>query len=259
MPGEKTISNRTRKLLQQTLSDWQQWSTSHEQTLTEPPRLIGPLLGGTTNETFLVASGDFKAVVRVNSPISQALGIDRQREAKILRLLAPSGVIPKVFYCTDDVLVSEYIVGQPLTAQTLKNTVIKETVHAAVNTIQAVPMPNEVPRNYLQYCRGYLDQLSDDCVCPDLKREIEVSATAVDSADWYSVICHHDLVPQNIIENAHGVTIIDWEYAALGHPRLDFLRLYGVDYAASRGHENTLQPLLKVQQAMDELWLAVQV
>ena len=259
MPGEKTISNRTRKLLQQTLSDWQQWSIDIEEPLTEPPELIRELTGGRTNETFLVASGGFKAVIRVNSPISEALGIDRQREAQILKLLAPSGIIPKIFYITDEVLVSEYIEGEQLTHQSLKNTATKEAVSLALRAIQAVAMPDGVPRNYLKYCRNYLDQLGDDCVSPAVKQEIETIASAVDSSDWQPVICHHDMVPQNIIENARGVIIIDWEYAALGHPNLDFMRLVGADFSATGEQENNFLPLFKLQQAMDKLWLAVQL
>lgn len=198
-------------------------------------------------------------MVRVNSPISEALGIDRQREAQILNLLAPSGVSPNIFYITDEVLVSEYIEGQQLTHQSLKNTATMEAVSVALRAIQAVTMPGGVPRNYQQYCRNYLDQLGDDCVSPLVKQEIETIASAVDNSDWQPVICHHDMVPQNIIENARGVTIIDWEYAALGHPDLDFMRLFGADFSATGGQENILQPLFKVQQAMDKLWLAVQL
>ncbi|MCT2530607.1 phosphotransferase family protein [SAR92 clade bacterium H921] len=257
--GEKTISNRTHILLKQTLANWPQWIINTEQQLTDPPKLIRELTGGKTNDTFLVASGDFKAVVRVNSPVGASLGIDREREAQILRLLAPSGIIPKTFYCTNDVLVSEYIEGQHPTAMALKNPSTMEAVCSALRAIQRVPMPNGVPRNYLQYCRGYLDQLTDDCVAPELRKEIEIAAKAVDIGQWHPVICHHDLVPQNIILNTDGARIIDWEYAALGHPELDFLRLYGLDYTKTNSQKGVLEPLFKVQQAMDKLWLAVQL
>lgn len=198
-------------------------------------------------------------MIRVNSPISEALGIDRQREAQILKLLAPSGIIPKIFYITDEVLVSEYIEGEQLTHQSLKNTATKEAVSVALRAIQAVAMPDGIPRNYLQYCRNYLDQLADDCISPAVKQEIETIANAVDNSDWQPVICHHDMVPQNIIENARGVIIIDWEYAALGHPNLDFMRLVGADFSATGEQENNFLPLFKLQQAMDKLWLAVQL
>jgi len=73
------------------------------------------------------------------------------------------------------------------------------------------------------------------------------------------VICHHDMVPENIIETDRGLFIIDWEYAALGHPGLDFLRLYGADYIINHQQQESLQALLQVKQAMDKLWLAVQL
>ena len=76
---------------------------------------------------------------------------------------------------------------------------------------------------------------------------------------WDPVICHHDMVPENIIVNDRGLFIIDWEYAALGHPGLDFLRLYGSDYASPESQKESLQSLFKVKQAMDKLWLAVQL
>lgn len=251
--------NRTQRLLQQTLSDWQSWAIEGDEPLTGAPELIRELVGGRTNKTFLVGSGGFTAVVRINSPIGEALGIDRQREANILSLLGSSGVIPKVLFISDKVLVSEYIEGQTAGSQSLKNSATMEAVSNALRKIQAIPMPGAVPRNYLQYCRGYLDQLSDTCVSAGVKEEIETVARVVDSSDWQPVICHHDLVAENIIENQNGVFIIDWEYAALGHPGLDFLRLYGADFADSGDQRNTLQPLFKIQQAMDKLWLAVQL
>ena len=259
MPGENVISNRTQTLLQQTLSDWQSWAIGGDQRPTSAPELIRELTGGRTNKTYLVGSAGFKAVVRINSPIGDALGIDRQREAKILGLLGSSGVVPKVFFISDKVLVSEYIEGQTASSQSLKNSATMEAVSNALRKVQAIPMSDTVPRNYLQYCHGYLDQLSDDCVSAGVKEEIETVARVVDNSDWQPVICHHDLVAENIIENHNGVFIIDWEYAALGHPGLDFLRLYGADFADSGDQQNILQPLFKIQQAMDKLWLAVQL
>ena len=110
--------------------------------------------------------------------------MDRQREAKILGLLNSSGVIPRVYFISDEVLVSEYIEGQISTNQSLKNSVNMEAVSNALRKIQAIPMSDMVPRNYLQYCRGYLDQLSADCVSATVKEEIESVARVVDSSDW---------------------------------------------------------------------------
>ena len=120
-------------------------------------------------------------------------------------------------------------------------------------------MPDASPRNYLDYCRQYLNQLSEVTVSALVVKQIEEAARAVDGEAWDPVICHHDMVPENIIVNDRGLFIIDWEYAALGHPGLDFLRLYGSDYASPESQKESLQSLFKVKQAMDKLWLAVQL
>jgi len=83
------------QLLQQTLANWRQWNTGCDE-LAAQPTLVRELSGGLTNRSFLVASGDFKAVVRINALNSTDLGVDRQREGLILKLLQPTGAVPKV-------------------------------------------------------------------------------------------------------------------------------------------------------------------
>lgn len=221
--------------------------------------MVRELLGGRTNKSFLVSSGAFQAVVRVNSPVSIKLGINRRREKKILGLLEPTGLIPKVFFIDDELLVSEFIEGSCLTDKSLKNSHIMESLSKALAVVQAVKMIDTGPRNYLDYCQQYLSQLSDKTVSPAVVKQIKDAAKAVDAAGWEPVICHHDMVPENIIINKEGLFLIDWEYAALGHPGLDFLRLYGQDYASPDHQNGSLRALFKVKQAMDKLWLAVQL
>ena len=257
MLGEKSISTSTQQLLQKTLHNWQQWQTTSK--LDYQPEVIRELVGGRTNKTFLVAADDFQAVVRINSPVSSRLGIDRQREARILGLLQSTGLVPKVYFMNAEVLVSEFIEGECLNSKSLKSTHIMESLSAALRLVQLVKMPDESPRNYLEYCQNYLAQLNDDIVSSSVKAEIEVAALELDNEDWQPVICHHDLVPENIIVNERGLFIIDWEYAALGHPRLDFIRLYDGDYGLAGQQEGAMASLFKVKQAMDELWLAVQL
>lgn len=243
--------------MQKTLHNWQQWQTTSK--LDYQPEVVRELVGGRTNKTFLVAADDFQAVVRINSPVSSRLGIDRQREERILGLIKSTGLVPKVYFMNAEVLVSEFIEGECLNSKSLKNAHIMESLSAALRLVQSVKMPDESPRNYLEYCQNYLAQLNDDIVSSSVKAEIEVAALELDNEDWQPVICHHDLVPENIIVNERGLFIIDWEYAALGHPRLDFIRLYDGDYGLAGQQEGALASLFKVKQAMDKLWLAVQL
>jgi aminoglycoside phosphotransferase (APT) family kinase protein len=134
-----------------------------------------------------------------------------------------------------------------------------ESLSDALGIVQSIEMTDSSPRNYLDYCRRYLDQLSDKVVSPLVVEQIEEAARAVDDEGWEPVICHHDMVPENIIVNDDGLFIIDWEYAALGHPGLDFLRLYGAGCASADRQNGSFRSLFKVKQAMDKLWLAVQL
>jgi len=241
------------------LSSWQDWNTSGLEAPEAEPEVVSELFGGRTNKTFLVSSVDFRAVIRINSPDAVKLGIDRQREKRILQLLQPTGLVPKVLFIHDEFLVSEFIEGNSLTDKSLKNSHIMESLSEALAVVQSIQMPDASPRNYLDYCRQYLNQLSEVTVSALVVKQIEEAARAVDGEAWDPVICHHDMVPENIIVNDRGLFIIDWEYAALGHPGLDFLRLYGSDYASPESQKESLQSLFKVKQAMDKLWLAVQL
>lgn len=233
--------------LQQVLCNWQQWQTPFP--LVNQPTVVREFSSGLTNRTFLVAADKRQAVVRINSVDSLKLGINRQREGKILHCLQATGLVPEIYYNDQHIMVSEFIEGSRLSGKSLENAQIRDSLYMALSQIQSIKMPGEKPRNYLQYCRDYLDQLSDKTLSTAVTEQIETVASAVDNDDWKAVICHHDLVPDNIIVNDRGIFIIDWEYAALGHPQLDFLMLDKKAIPSS---------LLELKQAMDTLWLAVQ-
>ena len=128
----------------------------------------------------------------------------------------------------------------------------------ALDRIQAIDVDGMVCRRYLEYCRQYMCQLPETSLLTLPIEAMEAAATAIDEAKWRPVICHHDLVPENIIINDLGVFILDWEYAAIGHPGLDRLRLPRLINDATLDEASTVVPLMQLQQTMDQLWLAVQ-
>lgn len=238
--------NSRDSLLQQVLSSWRRWEVG----LPGKPSLVNPLSGGRTNSSFLVASGSRRAVVRVNTPHGKALGIDRQREETLLRLLQPTGLVPRIFYITAEVLVTEFVDGRLWEAGTAGNDRVSQQLLPLLAKIRAFPKPDAVNRfSYLKHCRHYLSQLAVRPVAADA---IEEHAAAVDACSWQPVICHHDLIPDNIIDTGRGPVILDWEYAAWGHPAMDLMRL-GV--AASHHNTDDLSKLQGLQRGMDTLWL----
>jgi thiamine kinase len=255
------------QLLQQTLANWRQWNTDCG-SLNAQPTVLRELIGGQTNRSFLVASGEFKAVVRINAMNGISLGIDRQREALILTLLQPTGAVPKVYLHTDKVLVSAFHEGRPWRDEDSRSAERRTELNQLLQRIQAIEVTSLERRNYVQYCQAYINQLGSAFAIEGLQQTILTAAAAIDAGDWPAVICHHDLVPENILVTEGGPIILDWEYAALGHPALDALRLYGtdrpfqyVDTASDieKKFGESLKPLAILLRGMDDLWSLVQI
>ncbi len=247
--------SNTQQLLQQTLSKWQNWQVEGL-TLCSQPQPIRELYGGKTNRSFLVASGAFEAVVRINAANSQSLGIDRNREQKILQLLQPTGTVPRLFFSDEQSMVSSYCKGRHW-VDSAEN---RRNLNSALAQIQAIAVPDLEKRNYVDYCTAYINQLDQHLVDQVMVREILSAASSIDNSDWTPVICHHDLVVENIIVTAEGLKLLDWEYAAMGHPALDYMHIYPTDLILTNlaYDRDSLEPLKVVQRGINDLWSLVQ-
>ncbi|MDA8682971.1 phosphotransferase family protein, partial [Porticoccaceae bacterium] len=215
------MRSRTRRLLDYAIGCRHQWKLGSV-GLSEPPREIVPLSGGLTNESFLVDCGKFPVVVRINGENSSFLGIDRDRERKLLAAMIDLPYVPKVLYSDDEVQVTEFIPGDIVSASQLKDSSIRYTIRSQLDNIQKIILDVE-PINYVNYIKDYSDQLDG---FPGLE-EIHQAAQLLDKSPWHPVIAHHDLIRENVIVNGDEVYFIDWEYAHIGHPLMDYLKLFG--------------------------------
>ena len=254
MRGKKLMSPRTAQILDKTLSRWRQWDIGLDNSLAEQPKVIQQLLGGLTNQTFLAASGDFRAAVRVNAANAGFLGIDRDREQLLLKALQSSGCVPKLFYADGDAQVTELIRGRHLTVSDLADTDIQSHLENCISRIQTCAVETISQRNYLSYIHLYSDQLTDF----QGLTEIEDAASIIDNSVWGPVIGHHDLILENVIYDGQKMYFIDWEYAHLGHPLIDHIKLFGRDYCANKADIHTINALETLQRGIEKLWYAVQ-
>lgn len=215
------------------------------------PRLIRALQGGRTNQSFLVECGAHLGVVRINAHNSANLGIDRERELSLLRLLQSLECVPRVWFASQEVLVTEFVDGRQWHGYSLQQPRLRRRLARLIERLQGITLTASMPRfSYRVHCENYLQQLED--TFPDGAAVVALAAT-LDEGDWQPVICHHDLVPENIVETERGLVLLDWEYAGWGHPAMDGVRLYGRDFP----HPDT-EKVYELQQAMDRLWQAVQ-
>ena len=235
-------------LLEQAIADWKKWNIS----LSKKPEVERELLGGSTNRSFLAVSGLNKIVIRVNNQNNENLGIDRQREIKILALIASLNISPKTYFADNNVLVSDFIEGYQWTNKDFAIPLNKEKVSSVIDKIKNVKIPFFLERQkYSKYCQNYIKQL---VVTSNPKKnkfydELMAIAVTLDSKVWSPVINHQDIVPGNLIEKDNQIFLIDWEYSAFGHPDIDLVRLYGLDYQSE-----FTKDLLFLQQGFDQLW-----
>ena len=235
-------------LLEQAIAGWKNWNIS----LSEKPEVERELLGGCTNRSFLAVSGLNKIVIRVNNPYSENLGIDRQREIKILALIESLNISPKTYFVDNNVLASGFIEGYQWTNRDFSIPSNKEKVSSVIDKIKNVNVPFFLERQkYSKYCQNYIQQLgtTDSTKKNKFYDELIAAASAIDGKVWPSVINHQDIVPGNLIEKDGRIFLIDWEYSAFGHPDIDLVRLYGLDYQSEFTEE-----LFFLQQGIDRLW-----
>ncbi|CAH0992539.1 Thiamine kinase [Sinobacterium norvegicum] len=204
------------------LQGWQHWPLG----LTEPPKILRELSGGLTNRSILFEACGQRFVLRRNAPNAEALGIDRWREQKILSVVSEAGIAPTVHYCAPDegVLITAFIDGEHWPAASVKEAGKREQLLDLVAQVHALNI--DLPtRNYRDYIETYWRQIEAAAlVVPAELRETRALLLArLDGlqGNFEPVLCHHDLVPANVVAGTDGLALLDWEYAAVGWKAFD--------------------------------------
>lgn len=194
-------------------------------------------------------------MLRVNNPDASKLGVNRQTEITILKKLQSTDFVPRFYFADSGFLVREYIEGFALDDASITDPDIKKQIENALKVIQSVKFTDLDPRNYEAYCREYCNQLSPVYLDKTIRQALFQIARNIDTQNWTPVLCHHDLIPENIIMNSRGLFIIDWEYASLGHPQFDYLRLLNSHHIMDI--PCNICGLQAVQAILIQLWYAI--
>jgi thiamine kinase-like enzyme len=185
--------------------------------------VVTPLVGGITNQNYRVDTGGESFVLRIGGKGTHLLGIDRGRESVCTTIAAQVGVGAQVvhFLASQDVLVTRFIAGTGITAETAAQ---DETLRRIVDSMKryhagpAFPgtfSPFETVRNYhklaLEYGVSFPGTLSRVFA---LMGQIE-QALAEGGKEQVKP-CHNDLLASNFIDDGRSIWILDWEYAGMG-------------------------------------------
>ncbi|QKK02863.1 MAG: phosphotransferase [Pseudomonadota bacterium] len=222
------------RLLADALASWRRWGLP----LTGPPRLKAAIPDGRTNRNLrLDAPGlDADLLLRLNHPAPRRLGIDRAREREILALTARAGISrPACYWDPDDrFVIFPYIEGRCWQTSDYDRPQQRRRLWPLIERLGEVSL-DWPRRRYLDYLRHYWSELErHDATDPPLRARwhaFEPELAAFDRSVWPVRLVHHDLVPANVIDSGGRLYLIDWEYAAPGHPDID---VWAVDPGAIR-------------------------
>ncbi|TFH69264.1 hypothetical protein E3W66_04930 [Gammaproteobacteria bacterium LSUCC0057] len=235
--------------LQEALDSWSQWQLPPPQR----PSVLAELPGGRVNQSFLLAAGPWRGVLRLNNPRSAQLGIDRRSEAALYQLLAGKPYLATLYHASERFLVSEYIVGRQWQQRDCDDPRQRQRLRALIDDYTAIDeraAPPSLRRyQYSAYCNDYLQQLPvSQCHTwqPLLQRAMDLDCY-LDSRG--RTLVHHDLSAANVIDSPRGLVILDWEYAGLSTAAFD------LQWLAEESVDKALEPMVRELSAgLNQLW-----
>ena len=212
----------------QLLDDWRRWNTcDHRPNAGQ----VEVLPGGLTNQSFILHldRGDF--VLRLEAGNSRALDIHRDVEYRIHQQAALIGLVPKVLYRSSDDAVGnskhywirEYLQGNVLTPDDLDDATLAE-IARLLRKLHSLPADDDIPvLSLADKGRAYLETITHNgAASGELIALIHTLLQQYQSPPGKTrCLCHMDPTLGNWIRTARGLQLVDWEYAAQGHPLWD--------------------------------------
>jgi thiamine kinase-like enzyme len=196
--------------------------------LGEPEGDPVPLEGGITNRNYKVRFAGEDVVVRLPGKDTGMLGIDRAAERAAGELAARAGIGPAVLAMLDEppCLVTQFVVGEPMTAEALREPEAVAEVAAALRTLHACEEPIPAEFSSFRVVEDYAARIADRGATVPASYEWaaaaahRVEATLV-GPEHERVPCHNDLLAANFIRTRRGIRIVDWEYAGMNDRYFD--------------------------------------
>ncbi|MDX2410343.1 MAG: choline/ethanolamine kinase family protein [Woeseiaceae bacterium] len=174
------------------------------------------LSGGVSNRTYLVESGDAKAVLKIDDGCRSLPYNARKTEAQIQTLAADRGLAGRVLFVSDTVYMTEYLEGTIWSGECLEDNTNLDALAAGLKKLHALPLTGRT-FDAIGAARDYIQQIED--ADPELVGEC-LRKIKAGPMPHNLCCCHNDLVVANII-NTPEIRFLDWEYACDNDPFFD--------------------------------------
>jgi thiamine kinase-like enzyme len=182
--------------------------------------------GGLSNHAWIAESDGTKYFVRLSPRDAARLGVDRESECALLRVVAQVGLAPDVIRCdpSQRLLVTRHVAGHALARGEAIEPRNLDRVGAALRKLHGLPVPAGMRRVDFAAQAAHLE---GQCTGPlavgaglgDRARDAFAYLARVSDRD---TLCHNDLHHLNLVEGADRLWLVDWEYGGAGDPAFDF-------------------------------------
>ena len=175
---------------------------------------------GTTNQNWKVETTRGLWVVRKNA--TGVPGVDRHFEARILQLIAPFEIAPRLIAVDPDqgYLITEYVDSPAWTAEDCANTGLQKKLLERLEPVHTIEL-NVPSVNVRTRVKQYLS-LAPKQVVQAYKDPLYALLEQLEAHGFFAQqrLCHYDLNHTNIV-GYDDIKILDWEFAGTAHPILD--------------------------------------
>jgi aminoglycoside phosphotransferase (APT) family kinase protein len=243
------------------------------------PQVLRRLPGGESNESWLLAWGDRRLVLRLDGVDPASPGLDRAEEVALQGAAAAAGLAPQPRFGGAGFLVSDYV-GEDPGARANDNpgdatggpacidspdpdpadAAARARLLRAIHALQ-VPARRLAPAAYRAACEARAGP-----VPPALPALARAHCAALAAPGDDPVLCHNDLTAANCLHHGGRLLAIDWEYAARGSRWLDLARATGDSAAAveaylarppTRAERTALAAARALLPYLDALWYSL--
>lgn len=192
---------------------------------------VRPLSNSAVATSWLLETGAERLVLRRDGARAASLGLDRRREFHMMRTAFGAGLAPEPLHWDGALgtLLRRHVDGETWAAQV--DDVAERpwpALGALLRRVHALAPPRVKPLDIGASAQRYAD-VTGAAGDVALARDIGNRAAAL-TAGEAPVCCHHDAHLENVIGpigDANHACLIDWEYAAPGHPLFDLAVVAG--------------------------------
>jgi len=182
-------------------------------------------VSGLTGESWRITSPQHDLLARAQSQDKSDLGVERRREAAILRQIDGAELGPSVVLQTPDWLLVEWLGGSTVSAEQWRSDEGQLVLAQMLTRLHQLPLSgyrlnlrHQLARYWQHIDRRRLTprwmRLHQKFMCQALPVPLKLS------------LVHMDIHPDNLVNTAQGMRLIDWEYAADSDIALELAALF---------------------------------